>query len=46
LNVIAEPCCTTDTTATLHQDLTDLLSKYDVNVAAASVRVYAIKPIA
>jgi arsenite methyltransferase len=31
-------------TATLHEELSDLLSKYDVNVAAASVKVYAIKP--
>ncbi len=30
--------------ATLHEELTDLLSKYDVNAAAASVKVYAIKP--
>jgi arsenite methyltransferase len=40
-------CCSpapaTDT-ATLHQELSDLLSKYDVNSAAASVKVYAIKP--
>ena len=31
-------------TATLHEELSDLLSKYDVNAAAASVKVYAIKP--
>jgi arsenite methyltransferase len=40
-------CCSpapaTDT-ATLHEELSDLLSKYDVNAAAASVKVYAIKP--
>jgi arsenite methyltransferase len=30
--------------ATLHEELSDLLSKYDVNAAAASVKVYAIKP--
>jgi hypothetical protein len=46
LNVIVEPCCTTETPASLHQDLTDLLSKYDVNAAAASVKVYAVKPLA
>jgi hypothetical protein len=28
----------------LHEDLTALLSQYDVNAAAASVKVYAIKP--
>jgi arsenite methyltransferase len=33
-------CCTT----TLHQNLTELLAKYDVNDYAASVKVYAIKP--
>jgi arsenite methyltransferase len=30
--------------ATLHAELSDLLSKYDVNAAAASIKVYAIKP--
>ncbi len=30
----------------VHEDLTELLSKYDVNAAAASVKVYAIKPAA
>jgi arsenite methyltransferase len=30
--------------ATLHAELSELLSKYDVNTAAASVKVYAIKP--
>ena len=33
-------CCTSD----LHTRLADLLSKYDVNEYAASVRVYAVKP--
>jgi arsenite methyltransferase len=37
-------CCSTETPASLHQDLSDLLSKYDVNAAAASVKVYAVKP--
>src|SRR5271163_2457953 len=40
-------CCSPapDTgSATLHAELSDLLSKYDVNTAAASVKVYAIKP--
>jgi SAM-dependent methyltransferase len=40
-------CCSpapaTDS-STLHAELSDLLSKYDVNAAAASVKVYAIKP--
>lgn len=39
-------CCApaSDVAPSLHDDLTDLLSKYDVNAAAASVKVYAIKP--
>lgn len=38
-------CCSpAPDTATLHAELSDLLSKYDVNAAAASVKVYAIKP--
>jgi arsenite methyltransferase len=37
------PIAATDR-ATLHEELSDLLSKYDVNAAAASVKVYAIKP--
>jgi len=38
-------CCSpAPGTATLHQELSELLSKYDVNAAAASVKVYALKP--
>jgi SAM-dependent methyltransferase len=37
-------CSSAPDTATLHTELSDLLSKYDVNTAAASVKVYAIKP--
>jgi arsenite methyltransferase len=39
-------CCggATDT-ATMHQGLTDVLDRYDVNEFAASVKVYAVKPI-
>ncbi|HEY3991031.1 MAG TPA: arsenite methyltransferase [Acidobacteriaceae bacterium] len=44
LNVVAESCCATDSPASLHQDLTEILSTYDVNAAAASVKVYAVKP--
>ena len=29
----------------LHEELTTLLSQYDVNAAAASVKVYAVKPV-
>ena len=38
----ANVCCTP--AETLHNDLAALLSKYDVNAAAASVKVYALKP--
>jgi SAM-dependent methyltransferase len=42
-----DSCCNpapaTDS-ATLHEELSELLSRYDVNAAAASVKVYAIKP--
>jgi arsenite methyltransferase len=40
-------CCTPGLdvqSATLHEELSDLLSEHDVNAAAASVKVYAIKP--
>jgi arsenite methyltransferase len=38
-------CCTPGVAveSPLHEELTELLSKYDVNAAAASVKVYAIK---
>ena len=38
---IAEACCGSD--ADIHQDLADLLRRYDVNEYAASVQVYAVK---
>lgn len=46
LQVIETGCCTpgSESTATLHEDLGALLSQYDINAAAASVKVYAIKP--
>ncbi len=38
-------CCTPAPAAeTLHNDLKTLLDQYDVNAAAASVKVYALKP--
>lgn len=37
-------CAPTKSAPSLHEDLTTLLSQYDVNAAAASVKVYAIKP--
>lgn len=36
-------CCNPSTT-TLHNDLSSLLSTYDINAAAASVKIYALKP--
>jgi len=45
LTVLSESCCSTDSPTSLHQDLTTLLSEYDVNTAAASVKVYAVKPV-
>jgi len=45
--VVQEECCIAAShSSTLHADLTSLLSTYDVNEAAASVKVYAIKPAA
>ena len=46
--VVGEACCTPAPTdsASLHAELTTLLSQYDVNAAAASVKVYAVKPLA
>jgi SAM-dependent methyltransferase len=44
--VIEEACCTpaASASAPLHEELKGLLSQYDINAAAASVKVYAIKP--
>lgn len=44
--LVADSCCSTERPATLHEDLATLLSDYDVNAAAASVKVYAVKPAA
>ncbi len=44
-SVVQGGCCVpASDPATLHEDLTSLLSTYDVNEAAASVKVFAIKP--
>lgn len=37
-------CAPASDDATLHAELADLLRRYDVNAAAASVKVFAIKP--
>ncbi len=47
LTVLGDSCCSSDagSPTALHQELTELLSEYDVNNAAASVKVYAVKPL-
>jgi SAM-dependent methyltransferase len=37
-------CCCAPSSATLHEELTEDLSKYNVNQGAASVKIYALKP--
>jgi arsenite methyltransferase len=41
-----ESCCSPSSkpTESLHMELTELLAKHDINAAAASVKVYAVKP--
>jgi hypothetical protein len=41
----AVSCCAPATEADLHDELKDLLTRYNVNDYAASVKVYAIKPL-
>jgi hypothetical protein len=44
--VVEEPCCSPGPASptSLHEELKTLLSQHDINAAAASVKVYAIKP--
>jgi arsenite methyltransferase len=45
LQIVEATCCIpASVEPSLHDDLTALLSQHDVNAAAASVKVYAIKP--
>jgi arsenite methyltransferase len=45
LQIVEASCCiSAPVEPSLHDDLTDLLSQHDVNAAAASVKVYAVKP--
>ncbi|HEY1985425.1 MAG TPA: arsenite methyltransferase [Terracidiphilus sp.] len=44
LQVIESSCCSPLAPAPVHDELKTLLAQYDVNAAAASVKVYAIKP--
>jgi arsenite methyltransferase len=46
LQAVGVPCCSPAPAAALHDELRTLLATYDVNAAAASVKVYAIKPSA
>jgi SAM-dependent methyltransferase len=43
---VANSCCSPAPEGTLHDELKAILATYDVNSAAASVKVYAIKPAA
>ena len=43
---IAESSCCAPAATDVHDDLRSLLANYDVNSAAASVKVYALKPTA
>jgi hypothetical protein len=43
LQVMEDACCA-PAPASLHEELSTLLSQYDINAAAASVKVYAVKP--
>jgi SAM-dependent methyltransferase len=43
-STVPTSCCSPAAEATLHDELKTLLENYDVNAAAASVKVYAIKP--
>jgi SAM-dependent methyltransferase len=45
-NPVTTSCCSPAHGAALHDDLKTLLANYDVNAAAARVKVYAIKPAA
>jgi len=44
LPIVQDACCTPANATSVHDDLSKLLETYDVNAAAASVKVYAIKP--
>jgi SAM-dependent methyltransferase len=46
LQVVEDACCApaVSAAASLHEELSALLLQYDINAAAASVKVYAVKP--
>ncbi len=43
LQVVGEGCCS-EAPGTLHGELAELLAQHDINAAAASVKVFAVKP--
>lgn len=44
LPVLGSGCCGSQGATTLHDELAELMRRYDVNAYAASVQVYALKP--
>lgn len=44
LGVVGDSCCSGTSESVIHNQLAELLKKYDVNTYAASVRVFAVKP--
>jgi SAM-dependent methyltransferase len=44
LQIAESSCCAPSSDASLHQRLAELLTRYNVNDYAASVRVYAVRP--
>jgi len=45
LTVIADSCSPSPATSDVHNGLAELLKRYDINEYAASVQVYAVKPL-
>lgn len=45
LAVVSVSCCSTGAESIVHQELADLIRRYDINDFAASVQVLAIKPM-
>jgi SAM-dependent methyltransferase len=44
LTVVSSSCCSGTSESVVHNELAELLKKYDVNDFAASVQVFAVKP--
>lgn len=45
LSVVSSGCCSPEEPTTVHDDLAKLLAKFDINEFAASMKVYATKPM-